>query len=61
VASDENVRAPEKPQMRSVTYSVILLRQGPDATEAFILAHTGIGSTRSSQSTRQGKQHPVET
>jgi hypothetical protein len=61
VALDKNVRAPEKPQMRTVTYSVILPRLGPDVTEAFILAHPGIGPTRSSQRTRQGKQHPVET
>jgi hypothetical protein len=47
--------------MRTVTYSVTLPRLGPDATEAFILAHAGIGSTTSSQSTRQGRQHPVET
>jgi hypothetical protein len=46
--------------MRTVTHSVILPRLGPDATEAFILAHPGIGSTRTSQRTRQGKQHPVE-
>jgi hypothetical protein len=56
-----NVRAPEEAQMRTVTHSVILPRLGPDATEAFILAHPGIGFTRSSQRTRQGKQHPVET
>ena len=47
--------------MRTVTYSVILTRLGPDATEAFILAHPGIGSTRRSQRTRQGKQHSVGT
>jgi hypothetical protein len=47
--------------MRTVTYSVTLPRLGPDTTEAFILAHSGIGSTRSSQRTRQGTQHPVET
>jgi hypothetical protein len=38
----------------------ILPRLGPDATEAFILAHLGIGSTKSSQCTRQPK-HPWET
>jgi len=44
-----------------VAQSVIVCRLGPAATEAFILARPGIGSTRSSQRTRQGKQHPVET
>jgi hypothetical protein len=39
----------------------LLPRLGPDAMEAAILAHPGIGSTRSSQRTRQGKQHPVQT